>query len=48
MKTILEGIRRKEAEEGLIQAIRACGEILAAQFPPRHDDTDELANRLRT
>ncbi len=48
VKTILEGIRRKEAEEGLIQAIRACGEILAAQFPPRHDDTDELANRLRT
>ena len=44
----LSGIRERRAEEGLCEAIRTCGELLAAEFPPRPDDTDELANRLRT
>ena len=45
---MLAGIREGRAEEGLVEAIRECGELLAAHFPPRPDDTDELENRLRT
>jgi putative membrane protein len=45
---ILSGIRERKAEAGLIEAIGLCGELLAASFPPRHDDTDELSNRPRT
>jgi putative membrane protein len=44
---ILDGIRARRADEGLITAIRRCGEILAERFPPRPDDEDELSNRLR-
>jgi putative membrane protein len=47
VRLILDGIKRQKAEEGLVEAIRLCGEILATQFPPRPDDTDELANRPR-
>jgi uncharacterized membrane protein len=32
----------------LVNAVGLCGQILASQFPPRPDDSDELANRLRT
>ncbi len=45
--TVLAGIRERRAEEGLADAIAQCGELLAQRFPPRADDTDELANRLR-
>lgn len=48
VRTILDGIRERRAEEGLVEAIRRCGEILAAQFPRREDDVDELPNRPRT
>ena len=47
MREILEGIRERRAEEGLIQAIQHCGDILAERFPPRPDDEDELSNRMR-
>lgn len=45
---ILDGIRERRADEGLVAAIRHCGDLLAERFPPRPDDTDELADRLRT
>jgi putative membrane protein len=45
---ILAAIRERRAEEGLVEAIRECGEILATPFPPRPDDTNELDNRLRS
>ena len=48
VRLILDGIRAGRAEEGFVEAIRLCGEILATQFPRREDDTDELANRPRT
>jgi len=48
VETILTGIRERRAEEGLTEAIRHCGEILASTFPPRPDDTNELPNQLLT
>ncbi len=48
VRTVLRGIRAKRVDEGLVEAIQLCGDILAQQFPPRPDDADELANRLRT
>ena len=47
VKRILAAIREQRADEGLVEAIQECGEILATRFPPRPDDTDELDNRLR-
>jgi putative membrane protein len=32
--------------EGFIEAINACGKILAEHFPPGHDDKNELPNHL--
>ncbi len=46
--TILDGIRARRAEHGLIEAVGRCGDILAERFPPRPDDEDELSNRPRT
>jgi putative membrane protein len=48
VRHLVDAIRRRRADEGLIEAIRTCGELLAARFPPRPDDVDELSNRLRT
>jgi putative membrane protein len=48
VETILRGIRARRAEEGLVDAIAACGAVLAQSFPARADDTDEISNRLRT
>jgi putative membrane protein len=47
VRLVLDGIREGRAEEGLVAGIRCCGEILAADFPPRPDDSDELSNRPR-
>ena len=47
VRSVLQGIRERRAEEGIVDAIRLCGDILAPEFPPRPDDTDELSNRLR-
>jgi putative membrane protein len=48
VERVLGGIREGRAEEGFADAIRHCGELLAERFPPRPDDTNELANRLRS
>ncbi len=47
VRTILRGIRERRAEEGMVEAIRLCGDVLAPEFPSRSDDTNELGNRLR-
>lgn len=43
---IAEGLRRGQAAEGFEAAIKLCGQVLAAHFPPHPDDTDELPNRI--
>ncbi len=47
VERVVTGIREKRADEGLIEGIRLCGAILAGNFPPRADDSDELPNRPR-
>jgi putative membrane protein len=44
---VVTGIKQGRAEEGLIEAIRLCGQHLAAQFPRQPGDVDELPNRPR-
>lgn len=48
VRHIVEGIRRDRAGEALCEAIRQMGEKLAALFPARHDDTNELGNEVHT
>lgn len=43
---LASGLRRGDAAGGFEAAIGKCGEVLAAHFPPRADDVDELANRI--
>lgn len=43
---VLRGIRSGRAVDGLIDAVRACGEILSHPLPPRDDDRDEIAQAL--
>jgi putative membrane protein len=47
VQRVLAGIRAGRADEGLVAGIRRCGEILAANFPPRADDVNELPDRPR-
>jgi len=47
VERVLQGIRENRADEGLIDGIRLCGEILAGTFPPRPDDANELPDRPR-
>jgi len=47
VRGVLDGIRAGEAERGLCEAISLCGRLLAAPFPPRDEDPNELPNRLR-
>ena len=38
------GIRQGRTADALCAAVTHCGDLLAANFPPRADDTDELPN----
>jgi uncharacterized membrane protein len=43
----MEGhFRQGEFTEGVVEAVETIGEKLAAHFPRRHDDVDELPNTL--
>ena len=43
---LLAGISRGDVAQGFVDAIGLAGEVLAANFPPRDDNPDELPNRL--
>lgn len=45
---LIDGLKSRRAGDAFCRAIARCGEILAAHFPPRPDDQDELPNRLVT
>jgi putative membrane protein len=44
---IVEAIRKGRAEDGICETLRAIGEVLIAEFPPRPDDVNELDNAVR-
>ena len=44
---IVEAIRKGRADEGICETLRAIGEVLIAEFPPRSDDVNELDNAVR-
>ena len=44
--SVLRGARAGDLSGGLVEAIGACGGVLAQHFPPRADDRDELPNRV--
>jgi putative membrane protein len=46
VRELTNRLSRGARTEGLNAAIRVCGEILAAHFPPGRHDTDELPNHL--
>lgn len=43
---LVVGVKQGDVIGGFERAIAKCGEVLAAHFPPRPDDVDELSNRL--
>lgn len=47
-KIVADGLRSDRACEAVCKAISRCGEILAAHFPRRSDDENELPDRLVT
>jgi putative membrane protein len=47
VKLVTDGIRRKQAADGLLAAVQKCGELLHKQGVARRaDDSNELADRL--
>jgi putative membrane protein len=46
VERILHGIRAREAERGLSEAVQLCGDILAVHFPPDADHPNELPDTV--
>lgn len=46
-QTVIEGIRKNQAADGLDKAIQKCGILLGKLFPVKPGDKDELSNELR-
>ena len=46
MAKLVHHIRKEDADEGMVQAIEAIGQILAQHVPRSDGDTNELPNRL--
>jgi len=47
VEKIVDGIRRGEADDGLVAGIKLCGEILERHLPRRPDDRNELPDSPR-
>jgi len=43
---VLRGIRERRPADALCEAVTRCGELIAAQFPLRSGDKDELRNLI--
>jgi putative membrane protein len=46
VEALTEGLRRGDPADGFEAAIRICGDVLAAHFPPAPSNPNELADRL--
>lgn len=46
VKIVVDGIKKNQASEGLIEAINKCGAILAEHFPAEGANPNELPNQL--
>ena len=46
VRAIVEGIRQRRQGEAICQAVAAVGDVLAAHFPIKPDDRDELRNLI--
>ncbi|MCA9603493.1 MAG: TPM domain-containing protein [Polyangiales bacterium] len=44
---IVESVRRDQAADGVVTALEQIGDVLAAHFPPRPDDTNELPDAVQ-
>ena len=45
-EAVLDGVARGSLRDGLVAGIERCGAVLAAHFPARPDDRNELPDRL--
>lgn len=43
---VLAGVRRGNLAEGLVEGVRACGEVLAQHFPEKEGGRNEVPDRL--
>jgi len=46
MAALVDGMRRDDPGSGFAEAVGLCGDVLAAHFPVRDDNPDELPNAL--
>lgn len=46
IERLIGKLREGRVADGLIEAIEACGTLLAAKFPPSGDNPDELPNKV--